>query len=280
MNFDEILCIHLGGLGDLCLSESLFRSLGRHFEAPLVGLGTRRFLSLFQEYFDRVHGIESARWLYLFSSRPSDITWEKIVFIGKDREGSLRARWQPFSRSPLLFIEMYPQGAFEDMPFQAEAIHVEDFQLAQLARQGIGALKKEVSPRPGSRVILYPERGFKKEKWHEDNFIELYHSLKSRGIDAVVMEPIDLKLGLPESITLTELSDVKEFFSGGGIFVSNDSGMAHFAGACGLYTITVFSDFDPLVWHPRGAGCFFRKGVDEVNAAVVEKGVMDRLALQ
>ncbi|HEY3276368.1 MAG TPA: hypothetical protein VGJ94_07085 [Syntrophorhabdaceae bacterium] len=279
MNSEEILCIHLGGLGDLCLSESLFQSLRHHFHAPLVGLGTKRFLSLFQEYFDRVHGIESARWLYLFSSRPAEITWERIVFIGKDREGSLRSRWQPFSRSPLLFIEMYPEGAFGNISLQAQATHVEDFQLAQLARHGIGALRKEVSPRPGSRVILYPEKGFKKEKWHEDNFIELYHSLKSRDIETAVMEPFDLRLGLPESITLTELTDVKEFFSEGGIFVSNDSGMAHFAGACGLYTVTVFIDFDPVVWHPRGAGRFLRKGVDEVNTALVEKIIMDRLAL-
>jgi ADP-heptose:LPS heptosyltransferase len=277
MDFKEILCIHLGGLGDCCLSESVFYSLSRHFATPVVGLGARRFLSLFQDYFDRVHGIESARWLYLFSCRPSDITWERIVFIGKDREGDLRERWQRFSRSPLIFIDMYPEGAFGESPGPGCSTHVEDYQLGELSRHGVSALKKEVIPGSRSRVILYPEKGFKKEKWLPRNFIALYHALKSRGVETLIMESIDLKLGLPDTMVLHELDHVREFFSGGGIFVSNDSGMAHLAGMCGLFTVTVFTDFDPLVWRPRGDGCVLKKGVDPVDIKSMEKIITDCL---
>jgi len=150
MEFKEILLIHLGGLGDCCLSESVFCSVSRHYAAPVVGLGTKRFLSLFEGYFARVHGIESARWLYLFSSKPADITWERIVFIGKDREGSLRERWQRFSRSPLVFIDMYPDGAFGEGGTRAAraSTHVEDHQLAQLPAYAIEAVKRRPPPRP------------------------------------------------------------------------------------------------------------------------------------
>ena len=36
---DEVLVVHLGGLGDVCLSESVFLSLRRHFGDRLVALG-------------------------------------------------------------------------------------------------------------------------------------------------------------------------------------------------------------------------------------------------
>jgi ADP-heptose:LPS heptosyltransferase len=276
MEFKEILLIHLGGLGDFCLSESTFHSLSRHFREPVVGLGTRRFFDLFKGYFERVHGIESARWLYLFSSAPSDITWEKIIFIGKDREGSLRQRWQGFSRMPLLFIDLYPEGAFGG-PMDGQRVrHVEDYQLAQLPRFGIEAVRKEVTVKPSSRVILYPEKGFKKEKWDYRNFVELYRSLKSKGLDVSIIEPFDLDLGLPESLTIKELADMKLFFERGGIFVSNDSGMAHLAGACGLFTLTIFTDFNPKIWHPRGAHQTLKQGKDRIDAKAVEEIILKR----
>ena len=277
MEFKEILLIHLGGLGDFCLSESAFLSVSRHFPEPVVGLGTRRFLNLFKEYFERVHGIESARWLYLFSNRPSDTSWEKIIFIGKDREGSLRERWQRFSRTDLLFIDMYPDGAFDGEADMKEARHVEDYQLSQLPRAGIKALRKEIVPAPSSRVILYPEQGFKKEKWRHENFIELYRSLKSKGVDARIIKPFDLELGLPESLTIEELADMKVFLEEGGLFVSNDSGMAHLAGACGLFTLTIFNDFDPAVWHPRGEYQTLKRGCDRIDVKSVEEIILGRL---
>jgi ADP-heptose:LPS heptosyltransferase len=277
MEFKEILLIHLGGLGDFCLSESTFLSISRHFREPLVGLGTRRFFDLFENYFDRVHGIESARWLYLFSSRPSDITWEKIIFIGKDREGSLRERWQRLSRTDFLFVDMYPEGAFGGPIGTQNAHHIEDHQLAQLPHFGIEPLRKEISLKPSSRVILYPEKGFKKEKWHHHNFIELYRSLKSKGVDVYIVQPFDLDLSVPEAMTINELSDMKAFLEKGGIFVSNDSGMAHLAGACGLFTLTIFTDFDPGIWHPRGTYQTLKQGQDSIDVRSVEKIILDRL---
>ncbi|MBA4417444.1 MAG: hypothetical protein C0392_06000 [Syntrophus sp. (in: bacteria)] len=288
MEFNEILLIHLGGLGDMCLAESTFHSLSLHFKEPIVAVGTKRFFNLFKGYFDRVHGIESARWLYLFSDQPSDITWERIIFIGKDREGNLRAQWQRLSRSPLIFVDMYPEYAFdhsllpaslrENTGKDADAkSHIEGYQLAQLPYLGIKPLKKEVPLRPSERVILYPEKGFEKEKWHYNNFIELYHSLKSKCIKVYVLESFGLDLDLPEKVILPELKDVREFFEEGGVFVSNDSGIAHLAGACGLYTITIFTDFDPHVWRPRGANISLKYGKDRVDVPSLEETIICNL---
>jgi ADP-heptose:LPS heptosyltransferase len=255
---NEILLIHLGGLGDVCLSESLFLSFQEYFGDCLVGLGNKRFLDLFKEYFVRVEGVESRRWLYLFSEKLDGPQWRQIIFIGKDREGILRNRWQAHSQEKIIFIDMYPENAFGvgiiglGSPEPRDKIHIQEYQLAQLAKYGIEPLDKTIPRKKSSRVILYPEKGFEKDKWHPDNFINLYYSLTTKGLDTVVLESLGLSINVDKRIYFEDLKEVKQFFSEGGIFVSNDSGMAHLAGASGLFTITIFAGFDPVFWHPRG----------------------------
>ena len=287
----EILLIHLGGLGDMCLSESTFLSLSLHFHKNIVAVGYKRFLNLFNEYFAGVYSVESRNWLYLFSKIPSDTTWQRIVFIGKDRAGRLRKRLQRLSKEPLIFIDMYPEQALSYQlsamsheprgvgksrgqgvnPALAglEPFHVEGYQLMQLGQYGIQVIKKEIQPRLSKRVILYPEMGFKKAKWHHENFIKLYWLLKSKNVDVYILEPLSIKLELKEKISFQELPDIREFFKGGGIFVSNDSGMAHLAGICGLFTITLFTDYDPEIWHPRGHYKTLQQGLDRIDIETV-----------
>ncbi|MCX5817882.1 MAG: hypothetical protein NTX75_16840 [Proteobacteria bacterium] len=303
MHHDEILLIHLGGLGDMCLSESTFLSLSAHFNKNIVALGYTRFLRLFEGYFKRIERIESARWLPLFSQYTPDITWERIIFIGKDREGALREKWGRMSREPMIFIEMYPeeqgsrvQGVIK-AGFEGSRVpgvggkekgelrianceakyHVEDFQLMQLGQYGIEAKKKEITPNLSRRVILYPEKGFKKEKWHYENFVRLYHSLKSKGIDVHMLKSMGLETDVKEAVFFEELTEVRAFFEKGGIFVSNDSGMAHLAGMCGLHTITIFNDFDPDIWRPRGSGITFRYGKDRVDVPFVTSKILEAI---
>jgi hypothetical protein len=269
MDDPRVLLIHLGGLGDVCLSESVFLSLSRHFPGNLLALGYTRFLGLFPEYFAGIERIESMKWLCLFSERPSNKIWERIVFIGKDREGRLRERWQRLSREPLLFIDMYPDGS------SGPKMYIEEYQLHQLHGFEIAPVRKQVTPRPGNRVILYPEVGFRKSKWPPEGFVSLYRRLTSKGMDPWVLEALGLTLDVENRVVLQELTDVKRFFLDGGIFVSNDSGMAHLAGACGLFTVTIFTDFDPAVWHPRGQGITLHGGGEAVDVPAVEAKIME-----
>jgi len=281
MRHDEILIIHLGGLGDTCLSESTFFSFSAHFNRNIVALGYTRFLRLFEAYFKRIERIESARWLPLFSQYTPDIAWERIIFIGKDREGALREKWGRMSREPMIFIEMYPENQGSSVGEQEAGSrtkhHVEDFQLMQLGQHGIEAKKKEITPNLSGRVILYPEMGFKKEKWHYENFVRVYYLLKSKGVDVHMLKSIGLDTDVKGAVFFEELTEVRDFFKTGGIFVSNDSGMAHLAGMCGLSTITIFNDFDPDIWHPRGNGTTFRYSRDGVDVPFVTSKILGTL---
>lgn len=303
----DILLIHLGGLGDVCLSESLFFSFQKHFGNRLVGLGNKRFLDLFGEYFVRAEGVESRRWLYLFSEKLDGPVWSRIVFIGKDREGILRKRWQAFSEKELIFIDMYPENAFEHigsttLPQQgfrggafnpcrgqgktvrntlavpaslitgspARAPGVEIYQLAQLKAYGIAPLNKKILPKRSARVIIYPEKGFTKNKLHHDDFLRLYRSLGEKGLEAVVLESLGLAIDAERKVSFEDLIETKRFFSGGGVFVSNDSGMAHLAGVSGLFTVTIFTDFNPAAWHPRGRNVSLILGRDVSDLSGLE----------
>ncbi len=298
----KALLIHLGGLGDACLSESTFLSLSRHFEGNMFALGYTRFLSLFNQYFAKIEGIESAKWLHLFSDHHAvDNPWEQIVFIGKDRQGTLRQKWQRFSEKQLIFIEMYPEdqrtahvsrppakpevvtrhpsSAYPALDGVTASVHVEDYQSAQLARYGIQAMKKEIELRPVRRTIIYPEKTLHKKKWAAENFIELYHALRSKGVNACVLEPLGMKLDVEEKICFEALPDVKSFFQDGGVFVSNDSGMAHLAGTCGLFTVTIFTDTDPAIWHPRGRGIAVKSGEKPTDIESIEALVLNALEI-
>lgn len=271
------LLIHLGGLGDVCLSESIFFSLFRYYEEGIIGLGNKRFLQLFKEYFTEVESVETRKWIYLFSNAEPRTIWKRVIFIGKDRHGYLRKRWQRFSQQPLIFIDMYPDIAMEkEQGVQPE--HIEAYQLRQLAAYGIRPLIETIKPRPSRRVILYPETGFIKEKWDMNNFIGLYERLRSQGIMVVVLQALDAPIPVKDWIYIEDITHVKSFFQEGGIFFSNDSGMAHLAGACGLFTITLFFQYDSRIWHPRGRNIYLISGRDSITVDTIAGTIMEILA--
>jgi ADP-heptose:LPS heptosyltransferase len=92
-----------------------------------------------------------------------------------------------------------------------------------------------------------------------------------------MLKSMGLETDVKEAVFFEELIEVRAFFERGGIFVSNDSGMAHLAGMCGLHTITIFTDFDPDIWHPRGNGITFRYGKDRVDVPFVASKILGTL---
>jgi hypothetical protein len=235
------LLVHMGGLGDVCLSESTILSVTRHFGGRLHAVGNRPVLEPFGAYFTTVESIGGRKWACLFSDGLPGPSLRRVVFIGKDRSGAFRQRIAGLG-SEVIFIDMYPEG---------QAVRVEDYQLGQLAAYGISPARKSIRLRAGRRVVIYAERAYKKRKWPSESFVEVWELLNARGIEASLMAQPGLSLpgGLPARV-FERLSDIADFLSSGGIFLSNDSGMAHFAARCGMYPVTLFFDTDPDVWRP------------------------------
>ncbi len=249
MTGNEILLIHLGGLGDACLSESTFYSLHTYFKGNVHALGYKRFLALFDQYFAQVLSVEERKWLWLFSDIRCEKHWKQTVLIGKDKSGEIRRRLSAVSSKPPLFIDLYPEE---------ERTHVEAYQLAQLQRLGIKPLRKNSGEPRSDKIILYPERAYGKKKWPYEHFIELYRVLKHDGLDVALLEAPDLEPSLDDSHRFEDLKETARFLGEGGLFFSNDSGIAHLAAARSLATVTLFWDQDPAIWHPRGQNISIR----------------------
>lgn len=240
---DQSLVVHLGGLGDVCLSESTFLSLTRHFGQRLTVVGYARFLGLFLDYFSSVHSVDDREWLYLFSDSMEGPEWKRIILIGKDRGRTLRNRLAKLSKEGSLFVDMYPDS---------EAVHVEDYQLGQLKVLGVPPAKKRLQPKTSGRLVLYPEKGYRKQKWAFEKFLKVYDYLRDQKYPVSLLEPFDTETSRPGSFRFDQLSDLKSFLTSAGLIVSNDCGIAHLAASCGLTTITLFGDADPAIWHPLG----------------------------
>lgn len=227
----------------MCLSESTFLSLTRHFGCKLTVVGNARFLSLFADYFSSINSVEGREWVYLFTDDRVGPRWRRIILIGKDRACDFRHRLARLSKEPLLFVDMYPEST---------RVHVEDYQLGQLETLGVEPIKKPLQTRPGDGLIFYPEKGYRKLKWPYERFLEIYDCLRAEGRPVFLLQPFDTQDPHPESFRFDQLLDVRSFLAKAGFFLSNDSGIAHLAASRGLATITLFSDADPAVWHPVG----------------------------
>ena len=242
--YPATLLIHLGGLGDVSVSESSLLSLRHHYGKTIKAVGARRVLDQFIDYFAGTDSIDSRAWAYLFSDSLEEPHWPRIVFFGKDRQGLLRDGLSRLCEE-LLFIDMYPDE---------RSLPVEEYQLEQLKVLGIAPVKAEFLRRPGDRIILYPETGHEKIKWPVERFLEVFAKLRERRMNVVMMRPPGLSLPVPDSVSHEDLGDVAAFLSSqGGAFFSNDSGMAHFAARHGLRALTLFREADPAIWAPKGS---------------------------
>jgi hypothetical protein len=239
----EVLLIHMGALGDICVSESTFLSLHNMFGKKILALGSQRILLQFTEYFDCVKSIDAREWGYLFSGSMDSHRWPIIVLIGKDPHQLLRQRLPRFS-GKFIFIDMYPEN---------EKMTAEEYQLAQLPFYGIEPIKQPVRVSCDHNIFLYPEQSYKKAKWPIYRFVRLNEILKIRGLDPLLLRQRGLELPSPVIEMPESLDGVARLFSQGGVFVSNDSGMAHFAARYGMQTITIFHDEDPRIWQPRNS---------------------------
>jgi len=212
--------VHEGGLGDTCCAESTFLSIRSQYSSHITAIGNSKYLNLFPQYFDEIKDISEGIVL------PVNCLAIVIAKSKLYREMNLG-----------FFVE-----SFSDKQIGDET--VEGYQLRQLAQYNIEAQRKEIIPNIKKRVFLNlcPSTSLKK-MWEEDRFYKLADMLSSKGINSSFI--------FPEM----DLTDIKDMFLSGGVFVSNDSGLAHLAGAMGVYTVCMFnSEFMPPMWRTRGVG--------------------------
>jgi heptosyltransferase-3 len=112
-------------------------------------------------------------------------------------------------------------------------------------------------------IVIQPGGGGQSKCWHLDNLLAVAEEAGSKGVEVIFL------LGPAELLRFTKakvkdikhvakclmdlsLTQVLGLLSCTDIFVGNDSGITHLAGAVGIQTFAVFGPTNPVVYRPIG----------------------------
>jgi ADP-heptose:LPS heptosyltransferase len=119
-----------------------------------------------------------------------------------------------------------------------------------------------VSRAPSGVAYLHPGAGKPKNRWPVDRFAEVAGDLLRRGLDVQVIEgpqdggiaaAMERRLGRPLPVVSGEtIPMLAARFVRASIYVGNDTGPLHLAGAVGCPTVGVYGWSDPAEWKPVG----------------------------
>ncbi|WP_025323545.1 glycosyltransferase family 9 protein [Deferrisoma camini] len=143
------------------------------------------------------------------------------------------------------------------------------FQTDQLDRAGVprppGPLLPEwrarVLPRRSARwILLHPGSGDPKKNFPPEFWGEVAGRVsQSLGLGVrVALGPAEVERGsggweaLGPATACSGLRDLIGLLAGAALFLGNDGGPAHLAGALGVPTVVVFGPTDPALWRPLG----------------------------
>lgn len=144
---------------------------------------------------------------------------------------------------------------------------------------GHDALKQAGVDPDASVAVIHPGSGGRHKCWHRENFLRLAQTLSGRNIRPVFLfGPAEQERFAPEVqqrfrdtgpvLGGLSLPQVVQILSQADIYIGNDSGITHIAGAMGKKTIVLFGPTDPALYRPLGpAVTVFKARPEGFNAA-------------
>lgn len=114
-----------------------------------------------------------------------------------------------------------------------------------------------------SIAILHPGSGGRHKCWHDENFICLAKRLAARNVQPIVVfgpaEEERFAASVQRQFEAAapvlrglELVEMLQVLSQADVFIGNDSGVSHIAGAMGKKTVAIFGPTDPMLYRPLG----------------------------
>lgn len=143
--------------------------------------------------------------------------------------------------------------------------------LAQEVFRGINSLK----------IGLHIGAGKIQNRWDVSNFVELINKLNSlykpffyltiwqwdEDILSELQKKINLKPTILRDKTIPEIAAVIDKSN---LFISNDTGIMHVAGATACPLISLFGSTNPKMWSPIGEKKYFIKNSNDINSIKVD----------
>lgn len=133
-------------------------------------------------------------------------------------------------------------------------------------------------------LAVHPGSGSPAKNWPADRFAEASRRLAGGRPWLLVLGPAEAQAGdWPEAVVACEwpVRLLAAALSRAGLFVGNDSGVAHLAAASGAPTLTIFGPTDPALWAPVGSAvASLRAPGGELSALTVDAVVETASALR
>lgn len=290
-NATSLLVYHAGALGDFITILPVLKTLRRrlhHCRVTLLGYPQRGELGALAGCIESTIDCRSALVASLFSGCPSNVVMQQFA---------------QFKRAVLFAAPGNPiQAGLEQcgmpsidlcLPFPQEGDrHVVDYHLSALTGESHAHWDDSILFGPGYResgdgsVCIHPGSGSPRKNWPLERFVAIAGLCERVGIGVTwLVGPAETALTLPFGQTVVEPSpqELVLRLSAARVFIGNDSGVAHVAGACGTPTVALFGSSDPNLWAPRGPRVAFLKsptgtmdgiGVRDVTRACEDFGII------
>ncbi len=110
---------------------------------------------------------------------------------------------------------------------------------------------------PDGFLAVHPGSGSRAKNWPWDRFVEATRRLSPGRRWLLALGPAEDDLAPPPAALVAHAMPLRRLgavLARAGLFLGNDSGVAHLAAACGTRTLALFGPTDPAQWAPVGRG--------------------------
>lgn len=271
----NVLIFHSGALGDFVLTWALGLGLGRLYPQSRVIYVTQRSKG---ELAGKVLGLDwrdaEAGWHGLYAeggevpdgARTLAGAHTVISYVTSPEDLWTRNVDRLTAGATIVHVQPNPPAGWGEHATRwvlkqlepHKALHAAMEQLLRsVGERGVGA------PVAGDEVVVHPGSGSAAKCWPVERFVELIEGLKREGypVRVVIGEveadrwggrriaQLECVAPLVRPRTYLELLEV---IAPARIFVGNDSGPGHLAGALGVRSVILFGPTSPDVWRPWG----------------------------
>jgi len=220
----------------------------------------------------------------------------------RDRVGFDAAWYRERDRADLTLPVAYPRvaGGTETCPAPnrgtgaAPPLHQSEVNLALARAVGAGAAPEPpyyipdpalLAHAPENAVYLHPGAGKHHNRWPADRFAALARELVGRGYsvwwlegpqDQGTVEAVSSALRMTLPVVRNEaIPTLAARFARAALYVGNDTGPLHLAGATGCPSIGIYGWTDPAEWRPVGRCVRSVRGADGRLESVEPRDVLD-----